>query len=224
MLLAGCRVDARVDIGLRDGGSGTVRAHVVFDADAARRVGGIAALRLDDLRAAGWEIATDPRSVTLMHEFSGRDDLATRLSDLVGATGILRDARITRERGWFTRRDEVSVVVDTRRLGAGVRDDAQLVARLREVGVDVDALAARFDAQLHEAIHLEVAVRLPDGRSRSVTVGAGAVSTVTASARDIEGERVAGAAAAASLVLMAGVLLLLARRGRNRVEGLHESG
>ena len=60
-LLAGCRVDTRVDITVRDDGSGTVRSTVTVDADAVKQMGGATALvqsiPLGDLRRAGWAIS-----------------------------------------------------------------------------------------------------------------------------------------------------------------------
>jgi hypothetical protein len=103
VLCAGCKVDARVDVTLRADGSGTVTARVRLDADAVRRLTTRASLDqavpLDDVRTAGWTVSGWKTShgattLTLSHDFVGQTDLARRLSDLVGPTGVLRDARV----------------------------------------------------------------------------------------------------------------------------------
>ena len=107
VLLAGCKVDARVDVTLRADGSGTVTARVTLDADAVRRLttAPIAqAVPLADMRAAGWKVSGwtkssgGSESITVSHGFVGQTDLARRLADLVGTTGVLHDPAITRTR------------------------------------------------------------------------------------------------------------------------------
>ena len=115
VLLAGCKVDARVDITLRADGSGTVAAKVTLDADAVQR--------LDD-RTRRWRRRS--RSTTcatragtsrrgsatagrrddhaVARRSSIRTDLARRLADLVGPSGALRDPRITRDARLVRRR------------------------------------------------------------------------------------------------------------------------
>jgi hypothetical protein len=183
LLLAGCRVDARVDISVRSDGSGTVRATVLLDKDAAARVGGTSALRLADLRAAGWKVATGTRSVTISRDFVGQRELSDRIDDLAGSSGVLSDAKLVRERGRFSSRDSLSVRIDLRRLGAGVGNDPQLRTALASAGVDVDALATRLDEELRDAFHLTVAVHLPDGTTRTVRPAVGSATSLAATSR-----------------------------------------
>jgi len=139
VLLAGCKVDARVDVTLRPDGSGTVVARVALDADAVQRLTTHSSLAnavpLDDLRTAGWQVSAwkpvhgGGDAITLTHGFVGQSDLARRLTDLAGPKGALRDPRITRTRGWLAGSDKVSVVVDLRHLSAGVRSDAELAVK-----------------------------------------------------------------------------------------------
>ena len=61
VVLAGCRVDARVDIAVRDNGSGTLQTTITLDADAVQQLGGSTTFAqmvpLDDLRRVGWTIS-----------------------------------------------------------------------------------------------------------------------------------------------------------------------
>jgi hypothetical protein len=217
LVLAGCRVDARVDISVRSDGSGTVRARVLLDKDAAARIGGTSALRLDDLRAAGWSVATGPRSVTIEHDFVGRAELSDRIADLAGNSGVLGDAEVERRRGRFAARDSLSVRVDLRHFGAGVGGDAKLREALASAGVDVDALSRRLDDELRDAFHLTVAVHLPDGTTRTVRPAIGSVSTVAATSRDFDALRVLAVGAGVAFGLVAVVLVALSvRRGSRR--------
>ncbi len=112
VLLAGCKVDARVDVRLNADGSGIVLAKITLDAEAVQRLttgGSLAtAVPLDDLRDAGWHVSewkttkSGAASITLSRAFVNQDGLARRLEDLTGPNGALRDARITRH-AWLVR-------------------------------------------------------------------------------------------------------------------------
>jgi len=160
VLLAGCKVAAQVDIALRADGSGTITARVTLDADAARRLTRHASLTdavpLDDVRAAGWKVSgwttsNGAATITLSHDFVGRADLARRLADLVGPTGVLRDARLTRGRGWVESKDGIAVTGDLRHLSTGIRSDAELSRNLTDAGVDVNAQQRGGFTPLHAA-------------------------------------------------------------------------
>ena len=94
VLLAGCKVDAHVDITLRADGSGTILVRVVLDADAVQRLTKQtpldSAVPLDDLRDAGWRISAWKRdssggaTITLAGTFVNEEGLARRLADLAG--------------------------------------------------------------------------------------------------------------------------------------------
>src|SRR5260221_2909616 len=168
VLLAGCKVDARVDITLRADGSGTVAAKITLDAGAVQRLtsgGSLAsAVPLGDLRDAGWHVSAWKRdasggaAITLTHAFVGQQRLAGRLADLTGPNGALRDPRITRTRGWFGTSDKISVTVDLRDISAGVKSDAELTKRLQAAGLDVNTLDAQLTSALNDALHVTVVV------------------------------------------------------------------
>jgi hypothetical protein len=198
---------------VRSDGSGTVRATVRLDADAAARIGGVSGLRLDDLRAAGWSVATGPRSVTVAHDFVGGQELAARIDDLTGGSGVLTDARVERTRSRFSSRDSLSVRVDLRNLGAGIGRDTKLRDALASAGVDVTALSSRLDRELRDAFHLTVAVHLPDGTTRTVRPAVGATSTVAATSNDFDVPR---ALAVGVGVVLAVLAILLVGAGMRR--------
>jgi len=201
---------------VRSDGSGTVRATVRLDADAAARIGGVSALRLDDLRDAGWSVRTGPRSVTIAHGFVGREELAARLDDLAAGSGVLGDAQLERKRSRFSSRDSLSVRVDLRNLGAGIGRDTKLRDALASAGVDVAGLSSRLDRELRDAFHLTVAVHLPDGTTRSVRPAVGDVSTVAATHHDFDALRVLEVGAGIVFAVLAVLLVGAGMRRRSR--------
>jgi hypothetical protein len=188
---------------------------MLFDAEAAQRIGGTSSVRLSDLERAGWHIGVGPRSITATHGFSGQTDLAARLSE-VGGSGLLANPHISHEHSTFSTRDSASVDVDLRSLSAGVKSDAQLAARLRDAGIDVGALSAQLDRELHDAFHLTVALHLPDGTTRSIKVGPGARATLSVSSRHADHNRERAVAIGGLLALAAVVLLGLSFRRPRR--------
>jgi hypothetical protein len=212
VLLAGCKVDARVDVTLRADGSGTVTAKVTLDADAVRRLTTHApldqAVPLADVRAAGWTVSgwkssDDGASVTLSHDFVGQAELERLLADLAGETGVLREARLTRTRSWITAKDSLAITADLRDLPTGVKADTELSSNLAAAGVDVDALAAQLQSELDRSFSLTLAVHAPSGETKTVTLRAGDQERVEASSSRTHTARVV-------LVVVGVVLLVLA--------------
>jgi len=226
VLLTGCKVDARVDVTLRADGSGTVAARVALDADAVRRLTTHAplarAVRLDDLRRAGWRVSpwkpdhAGGAAITLTHRFVGQAGLERRITDLAGPNGVLRDARITRTRGWFGAKDGISIAVDLRGITAGVRSDAQLAARLKAAGIDVSTLGSQLSTQLKEALHVTVDVHSPGGGSHSVTLAADAHATVAATQSQTYTSRIVLLAAGSLLLLIALAVTAASLRSTSR--------
>jgi hypothetical protein len=93
---AGCKLDARVTVDVERSGAGTVSVRVVLDRDAADRLGDPAtALRLEDLRAAGWQVdapAANELGVTLnaSKRFESPGDLQAVLDEVGGRDGVFR--------------------------------------------------------------------------------------------------------------------------------------
>jgi hypothetical protein len=230
VLLAGCKVDARVGVTLRADGSGTVVAIVTLDADAVHRLTAHKpldqALPLADLRDAGWKVTTvavlprtDPGyKFIFAHAFVGQADLARRISDLVGTTGVLNDPRIERTRGWFGSRDKIAVNVDLTHLTTGIRSDAQITKALTNAGVDVSALDAQLRSELGRALTLTVAVQAPGGQTKTVRLAAGKQATVSAATAQSYTRRMVLLVIGVSLLVLALFLMAasLASRSRRR--------
>jgi hypothetical protein len=227
VLVAGCKVDARVDITLRADGSGTVAVKVTLDAEAVQKLttgGSLAsAVPLDDLRDAGWGVSAWKRSasgatITLSHEFVGRAELARLLADLTGPNGALRDPQITRTRGWFGSSDKIALTVDLRDVDAGVKSDAELAQRLQAAGLDVDTLDAQLSGALRDALQVTVRVRAPGGRFQSTGFRGDGHGTIFASQSQTYVRRFVLLAVGAVLLLLAlvvtGVLLRSTSRPR----------
>jgi hypothetical protein len=227
LLCAGCKVDARVDVTLHADGSGTVAARITLDHDAVEELTRheplAQAVPLDDVRAAGWQVSgwkTSGRAatITLSHDFVGQADLARRLTDLVGPTGVLRDARITRTRGWFDANDTIGLTGDLRHLSTGVKADPQLSRNLAAAGVDVNALDAQLRSELGQACSLTIAVHAPDGQTKTVELRAGNQASLTASSSRVHTARVVLVVVGIGLLVLALVVMAasLAARSRRR--------
>jgi len=228
VLLAGCKVDARVDVTMHADGSGTVSARVTLDHEAVRQltrhVPLSKAVPLDDVRAAGWDVSGWKTSggaatITLSHDFVGQADLARRLADLVGPTGVLRDARLERSRSWLEAKDSVAVTGDLRHLSTGVKADTALARNLTAAGVDVNALDAQLRSELGGAFTLTLAAHAPGGQTQTVALTVGDHATVTASSTRTHMSRVALVAVGVVLLLLAlgltaGSLIATTRRRR----------
>lgn len=239
LLLAGCKVQAKVDVTLHRDGSGDVRTTLTLDRDAVVRAGGTtsslaSALPISDLRGAGWTIspwksaADGSATITVAHSFTDVQDLARRLQDLTGPGGILRDPHIQRDRGWLSSRDTLSLVVDMKSPSPAVLGDSALVARLKTAGIDPKALNAELAAQLRTSVDLTVTVHLPDGHSKSLEAAPGVVQTFSASHGGGDWDRIVKLGIALAFALLAGAFLLAAfmsaRRDRRRREARDETG
>jgi len=231
VLLAGCKVQANVDVTLHRDGSGVVSTTMTLDRDAVVRAGGTtsslsSALPISDLRTAGWTIspwktAVDgSATITVAHTFTDVQDLARRLQDLTGPNGILRDPHISRDRGWLSSRDTLSLVVDMKSPSPAVLNDSALVARLKAAGVDPNALNAELAAQLRTSLDLTVTVHLPNGHSKSYEAAPGAVQTFSVSHGGGDWDRIVKLGIALAFALLAGAFVLAAfmsaRRDRRR--------
>jgi hypothetical protein len=165
----GCQVtlSARVDLGAD--GSGTVHAGIGFDDEAMGEIGDLgAALRTDDLRAAGWAVvgpAKEDDGLTWVRAAKGFDDpdeAAAVAAEVSGPDGPFRDFRVTRERSLFRTRTSFTGAID---LTAGLTglSDADLQGALGDfdLGLDVAGLQRRFGDSLGDRVRVEVSATLP---------------------------------------------------------------
>ena len=227
VLLAGCKVDARVDVTLRPDGTGTVAARIELDAGAVRQLtahdGPLArAVPLADVRAAGWTVsqwtptAGHGEAITLTHPFVGQPDLTRRIADLSGPSGILSAPKITRERGLLDSDDGIAITVDLRHLSTGIRSDAELAKRLAAAGLDVGTLDAQLHAQLAGALHVTVVVNAPGGKSKTVQLTAGGHARVSASNSQTDTQRLVLFAGGALLLVLALMIMAASTASRSR--------
>jgi len=230
VLLAGCRVDARVQIQLEDDGSGAITTTLTLDQDAVQRAGGAEQLGtevpLADLATAGWKVSPwtaakdGAYTVTLSRNFSSEEDLNHRLADLTGADGALRDAEITRDRNGLSSRDALSLTVDGTDPSPGILADSTMAKQLRAFGLDPAALEEQLAKELRSSVHLTVAVTLPDGTEKVVTANQDGPQTLRASQSTQNWDHVTQLGIALALALLASLFFasyaVSTRRNRRR--------
>jgi hypothetical protein len=230
VLLAGCRIDARVQIKLDDDGSGTVTTTLTLDQEAVQRAGGAEHLGddvpLDDLAAAGWKVSQWTKALdgaytmTLSRNFTGEEDLNHRLADLAGADGALRDAKITRDRNGLSSTDGLALTVDGSDPSPGIVADSTMATQLRSFGIDPAAIEEQLKKELRSSVHLTVAVTLPDGTEKVVTANQDGPQTVSASHSSKNWDHITQLGIALTLALLAGLFFVSyavsSRRNRRR--------
>jgi hypothetical protein len=233
---AACEVHTEVAIDVTEDGSGAVEVRVELDREAVRRVGDPAtAIRLDDLRAAGWDVPAPERaeggSVTLVgrRAFSGPEQLSAVLEEVGGSEGVFRGVRVQVEDGFGSAQYELGATVH---LTGSLEQfsDAELAAAVDGLPLarTPEELAAE-GADDPRAATLTVSVALPGGAPRTTgsiedgratwtfplsggqaTTEQIEVSSTTSSGRT--GRLVILAAVAGGLALVALVVALVRRR------------
>jgi len=214
VVVASCKADTALTVTVKPDGSGTVRVHVMFDADAARQVPP-STIPLDDLARAGWRVTRDATSITVEKGFADTAALPGVLREISGPGGVLRDVSLTRDPSFLDVKYALRVDVDLRGLGANVASDAALAQRLRAAGVDPAAVDARLSGSLRDAVSLDVHALLPGGGVRTWHVAPGGQVDARATSTVSNGGRLWWLVAAGILVVLAvlvAVLSLLARR------------
>jgi hypothetical protein len=103
LLLAACRVDAVVDVGVNTDGTGIISVTASADADLVAQAPGLADdLRFDDAIAAGWVVdgpsatAGGGLTVTLRHNFNTVEQATALLGSLNGPDGPLHGVVVSR--------------------------------------------------------------------------------------------------------------------------------
>lgn len=174
VLLAGCKVDTTVTIGVHDNGGGSVRVRVALDADAVQNAqagGGRLEdrVRLGDLKAAGWTVSPWRRApdgsatVSLRKDFANAGGLAGVVSELSGKDGPLRGVKLERSRGLLSTDYKVKGEADLSRLTAGVANDPDVVAQLTGQRVDVAQIDQRLAQEINNAFRLRIRLVFPGG-------------------------------------------------------------
>ena len=164
-----CQVELVAGVDVARDGSGRVTAGVGLDADAAKEVGDLAtALRVDDLRTAGWDVAGPKKEgdgltwVRVSKPFADPAHAAATMAELSGPDGPFRDFRIVRTRSLLRSRTTFTGAVDLARGLTGL-SDPDLTARLGDVdlGLAVDGLRRRFGDDVAKTVTVEVTAGLP---------------------------------------------------------------
>ncbi len=164
-----CQVDLVAGVNVNRDGSGQVSASVGLDADAVKAVGDVAgALRVDDLRQAGWKVA-GPRKeddgltwVRATKAFSGPDEAGRSMAQLAGPGGPFRDFKLTRTKSLLRSRTTFTGTLDLTGGLTGL-SDPDLTERLGDVdlGLDLDGLRRRFGDDLGKSVKVQVVAGLP---------------------------------------------------------------
>jgi hypothetical protein len=225
---AGCKVDATVDIRVRDDGSGTVRVFVDADAEAVKAAesGGVKleqAVRLDDLSSAGWVVGPWQRakdgsaSIVLTKEFGSVDDVARIVAEASGNSGPMRDVSATRDRGFLSTDYRVRGSADLKDVTTGVPTDPELLANLSAQSVDPNVIDQQLLAQLKASFGLKIVVRLPGAPPTTITAKPGATTPIDASTSVRDTNRLLFLVAALGFATLALLLWIRGgRRGRER--------
>jgi hypothetical protein len=226
LALSACKVDTTVTVRVRDDGGGTVTARVVLDADAVKAVeiGGAKlpqAVRLADLRAAGWRTSTWRRlpgggaRLQVGKDFARAEDAAAVVAELSGPDGPL-EVVVGRKASRFKTEWTFSGVGDLKDLRTGVSSDADLVARLSGARVDVAALDRRLLREVRDAVRLRVVADLPEAGPRTFVIPPGARRAMHTASSKTDVAKISLLGFGALLGLIAVVLLVVGESRRRR--------
>ena len=235
-LCTACKLSIAVGVDAHADGSGTVRATVTLDHDAAQRLqhaGG--RLEAADLRKAGWTV-TGPTALKdggaqliATKPFRSAADLPKVIDEVAGSRHPLQDFKLSRHRTFAKTKLQFNGVVDLRG-GLNQFGDDQLKQQTgSDTGIDAAELERQAGTTLSRFFDISVAVRLPGSVSAnsSTKAGNGAVwhpklgerATLAASSVSKDIRRIAlltlGVAAATALT----VVLVNRRRFRRRAGG-----
>lgn len=229
-----CQVTISAGIDVDRDGTGRVTAALGLDDDAVREVGDPAtALRVDDLRQAGWQVE-GPRKeddgltwVRAAKPFSDPEQAAAIVAELNGPDGPFRDFRIVRTKSLTRSKTTFTGVLDLSRGLAGLADP-ELTAALGDVdlGLDLDGLRGRFGDDLARSVVVQATAGLPgrittnaparDGGRALWTPPLGQTAQLQASSEALRVDPIIPIAAGAVLIVLVGAVVLAVRRRRRR--------
>lgn len=223
-----CQVTIAAGIDVERNGTGRVTAGLGLDADAVNEVGDPAtALRVDDLRQAGWQVEGPRREddgrtwVRASKPFDNPDQAAAVVAELNGPDGPFRDFRIVRSRSLTRSKTVFTGTLDLSRGLAGL-SDPELATALGDVdlGLDLEGLRRRFGDKLKiqatAGLPGKVTTNAParDGDRALWAPELGQTIQLEASSTAFRFDPVIPAAAGAMLVLSAIALVVAVRRRR----------
>lgn len=245
-VLAGCQVDANVDLTVLEDGSGEVVVTLVLDRQAANRVPDLADdLRVGDLLATGWKVEGPSESedggveIVASKPFGDVEQGRQVLREVGGRGGVLRALTLRRDHTFAETTWAFGGELD---LSAGLTtfsdDDLDAVLGAEAFGLDQGSLEQQLGEPLSETMSVAVTVQLPDGELTTNGQQGDAASTASWSA-DLGDEAVVMAAesaqrdtkvlalaavSVAALVLLALLLVVrLIRGGMRRRRQQHDN-
>ncbi len=175
-----CQVRVTGGIDVNPDGGGTVRAGLGLDDEAMKSVGYIsAALRVDDLRQAGWKIdgpGKEGDGLTWVRASRPVSDTAgakVALAQLSGPDGPFRDLTVSSTHSLFRNRTTLSGAVD---LSGGLNGlaDADLLSKIGGgLPLDLDGLRKELGADLDKVVQVSFEARLPGSVDANATEKAG---------------------------------------------------
>jgi len=164
-----CQVTLSAGVDVSRDGTGRVTAGLGLDADALKEVGDPAtALRLDDVRQAGWVVEAPRREddgltwFRASKPFSDPDQVPAIVAELNGPDGPFRDFRVVRTKSLTRSRTTFTGTLDLSHGLAGLADP-ELTAALGDfdLGLDVDGLRGRFGDKVGDTVQVRVTAGLP---------------------------------------------------------------
>jgi hypothetical protein len=176
-----CQVTLAAGVDVARDGTGRVTAGLGLDADALKEVGDPAtALRLDDVRQAGWDVEAPRREddgltwFRVSKPFSDPEQVPAIVAELNGPDGPFRDFRVVRTKSLTRSRTTFTGTLDLSRGVAGL-SDPELTAALGDVdlGLDVDGLRGRFGDKVGDTVKVRVTAGLPGKVTHNAPAGEG---------------------------------------------------
>ena len=228
-----CQVTLTAGVDVNRNGTGRVTAGLGLDGDALKEVGDLAtALRLDDVRAAGWQVDAPGKEqdgltwVRASKPFTDPDQVPAILDELNGAGGPFRNFKVTRTKSLTRSKTTFTGTID---LVGGLTglSDPELTALLGDVdlGLDPDGLRRRFGDAVAGSVKVQGTAGLPGEVKTNAPARAGAralwapelgqtVQMEASSSAFRVDPRLLIAAGTALLVAVALLVVLLRRRRR----------
>ncbi len=225
-----CQVTLIAGVDVNRNGTGRVTAGLGLDDDAVKELGdGATALRLDDVRAAGWQVDAPRKEgdgltwIRASKPFADPAQVPAILAELSAGAGPFRDFRVTRTKSLTHSKTTFTGTVD---LAAGLAGlaDPELIAALGDVdlGLDADGLRQRFGDQLDVRVTAslpgDVTTNAParDGRRAVWEPELGQTLQLEASSQALKVDPRLPLAAGAALLVPTLLLAVLVRRRRRR--------
>lgn len=240
--LAGCQVDAHVDVTMAEDGSGAVEVTVLLDADAAARVPDLAEdLRVRDLEATGWEVTgpteTDDGGVEIVARkpFANVQQGRAVLREIGGRGGLLRALTLRRDHTFAETSWAFGGTLD---LSGGLAtfsdEDLDAVLGSDTFGQDQSSLEEQLGEPLSDTMTVTVTAHLPEGdfatdgevqgassASWTADLGDDPVSMEASSSERDTTVLALAAVSAGALILLALLLVVRFIRGRIRRRRRH---